>query len=454
VLPVYLKFVKESLKMQRKKLLAHLNGFFYSLVIVYFSVNTSLIFAKDYPYGLPSSSPDRLGVSSERIGRITSVMGKYVENKTVPGLTAIVARNGKLVYSKSFGFSNEEDQKPLEEGAIYRMYSMTKPVTAVAVMTLFEEGLILLDDPISNYLPEFKNSKVYIELEGGAFELVEAEPITIKHLLTHTSGMDSRRSQTPTGKMQLEAGLDWDQAMGSGMNLEEFVKKLAAIPLYSQPGTEWRYSYNQSVLGRLVEVVSGQPFGVYLEQKIYQPLKMTSAGFSVPFKNKERLTTLYTRNTDDSYSPMLNVPATQIDFLSRPVDLELGDGGLLCSAGDYLRFLQMLLNGGVLDGTRILSPTSVDMIMSNQLPSETKSTLRNSGLGYGFAGAVIEDVSKTNMPGSSDQYLWGGWAGTRFWIDREYQLIGMVLTQVRPGFETKPSLGDKMKQMTYQAIVK
>ena len=325
-------------------------------------------------------------------------------------------------------------------------------ITSVAVMMLYEEGRFLLTDPVANYLPEFKDMNVY--MSEGKSEPAN-KPITIKHLLTHTSGIsyDFYDGQ-PIAEIYKKEGLTIDAAYKNNMSLEAFIKKLAQQPLANHPGEDWHYGMSIDVLGRLVEVVSGQKFGDFLQDRVFNPLGMVDAGFHISDEKLERFAANYFKLPNGNMM-LLDPPKTSLYRQESP--LQFGGAGLVCTAADYLRFAQMILNGGELEGVRLLSPTTVDLMTSNHLGPELGEAPLGSlfpgmtGLGFGLAGSVITDVAGTSISGSAGNYSWGGAASTDFWIDPTENLVGMVLTQLIPagGWPTR----SRMIQMTYQAIV-
>lgn len=414
--------------------------------------------------GLPTAAPEAVGMSTERLARIGPAMRRYVDEGLVPGIVTVVARRGAVVHFAAQGLADLEERAALTGEAIFRIYSMTKPVTAAAVMIAYEEGRFFLDDPIQQYLPEFAAMKVWTDVG-----LVEAEqPITIRQLLTHTSGLDyGFYADDPVARLYREAGLNDADARVSDLSTAEYVKRLASLPLYAQPGTLWRYSDAMAVLGRLVEVASGESFGEFLERRIFGPLAMIDTGFYVPSDKAHRLPTLYEIGSTGKLEPTDSVAPADHDLrgiqtseFSRPPSYESGGAGLVSTAADYLRFAQMLVNRGKLDGQYVLSPPSVRLITSNHLGPEFGETplaslpvasMRRRGLGQGFCGLVVTDALASGTAGSDGEYNWGGAAGTSFWIDPKQELVGMVLTQVLPIGVDLP-LSARLHQMTYQAI--
>ncbi len=403
-------------------------------------------------------------MSTERLARITDTMREYIDRSQVAGLLTAVARRGKVVHFEALGYADVENQIPLSADTIFRLYSMTKPVTAVAVMILYEEGRFFLDDPVADYLPEFRDLKVWTD-KG----LVDAkQPLTIRHLLTHTGGISFFPfPEKPVSVMYREAGVIYTKARET-LSTEEYVRKIAELPLTSQPGEKWFYSESMEVLGRLMEVVSGQSYGEFLRHRIFEPLSMEDTAFYVPAEKSGRLARLYEAGPDGKIVATDTLPPP--DFIHRtiqqnrytqPPSFESGGTGLVGTAADYLRFSQMLLNQGELDGVRILSPTTVRLILSNHLGPEfgerplayiDPSAAQGKGLGFGFCGLVVTNAIAAGIAGSDGQYSWGGAASTDFWIDPEQKLIGLVLTQLVPSGVSLTTRA-RMHQMTYQAIL-
>lgn len=387
-------------------------------------------------YGLPTSEPAEQGMSAEKLAAIPQQLGTFVDQGKLPGLITVVARNGRVVHFEAFGKMDVERDKPMRADTIFRMYSMTKPVTGAVVMTLVDAGKVSLDDPVAKYIPEFGEMEVLIEKEDGTTELVPAErPITLKHLMMHTSGLVYGIFDTgKLGELYREANVNTDGS--SGLTLEEFAKRAASMPLKCQPGTEWHYSIAMDVLGRVVEVVTGQRFGDYLAETIFEPLGMKDSGFYVPAEKADRFAANYGPDPETGMK-LMEDPATS-PFLQIP-SLDSGGGGMVGTAADYLRFAQMLLNGGELDGVRILSEEAVEEMTSNHIPAEWGESPLNlmeglnfKGVGFGYCGAVPMDGYENTLFGGEGEYTWGGYASTDFWIDKHENIVGMVLTQLVP----------------------
>jgi len=376
--------------------------------------------------------PEKLGLSSDTLLQTIQKMNDFVENGKVAGISLMVLKNGKVAMRANTGFADTENQKPIEDNSIYRIYSMTKPITAAALMTLYDEGKFNLDDKLSKYIPEFDGAMVYTPGEAGPTLEPQVEELTVRHLLTHTSGI-------PYG---------WDpnayvdslyRAVGvSGWNgtIGEKVKQLATLPLKSQPGTKWEYGLSIDVAGYLVEVLSGMPLDTFFKTRIFEPLKMDDSGFFVPEGKHERLAEVYNTGRDGSIKKSVNPNG---DNFKKPATLFSGGGGLVSTMDDYARFCSMLLNGGELDGVRILKEQTVDLILTNQLPAP--APYRN-GYGYGLAGEVNLETGV---------YSWSGAASTNFWIDRENNMIILVFAQLMP---SNSKYATELKEIVNRALIK
>jgi CubicO group peptidase (beta-lactamase class C family) len=393
---------------------------------------------------LPETSPENVGLSKERLGRIKIAMDQRISANDMAGGVGLIARKGKVAYFETYGLADKESGKPMRKDAIFRIYSMTKAVTGVAVMTLYEEGRFALTDPVSKYLPEFEHASVAIA--GGA-PVPASHPITILDLMRHTSGLDYVGPKDEKGEF-IYRKLNVQAAARDEMNLAELIKKIASTPLIHQPGTTFEYGFSIDVLGRLVEVISGKPLDEYFAERIFQPLHMTDTSFYVPEEKWSRLATLY---TPDKSGTIHRFPASsaQDGYKTKPKAF-MGGAGLTSTAMDYARFIQMLLNGGQLDGVRILSPKTVEFMRSDALGDMPRSgTVLKDGYGFGLTFAVNKGPGKTGAIGSAGEYNWGGAAGTKFWIDPKEQLIGVFMIQNLPS----GNHGEQFKQLAYQAIV-
>jgi len=401
-----------------------------------------LLVASIYAQSLPTTVPEEVGLSSERLSRIKPLMQQHIDEGTTGGILTMIARKGKIAHLEMVGMQDIANQKPITENTIFRIYSMSKPITSIAVMILYEEGLFHLDDPVSKFIPEFENLMVFNDsTEAGlVLDSLETE-MTIRHLLTHTSGLCyGWEGHEVVDKMYAKANL-----FEGGTTLQQMVEKLSKIPLVVQPGEEWIYSVSIDVLGYLVEVVSGMPFEEFLAKRIFQPLGMDDTGFSVPENKRDRYSELYYVDEESGeLEASEEIPLGDGKYKFFPS----GGGGLVSTAGDYMRFCQMLLNGGDLNGVRILGRKTVDLIRSNHLPDGLfVDDDQNIGFGLGF-GIALDMVGSGGMV-SEGTYSWGGAASTIFWIDPEEELIGILMTQL---FGDAP-FHDQFRTLTYSSII-
>jgi CubicO group peptidase (beta-lactamase class C family) len=371
---------------------------------------------------LPFAVPEEIGLSTSRLARLGSVMAGEIARGRVPGAVVLVARRGRLALFEGFGRRDAAIDSPMTTDAIFRIYSMTKPITSVAAMMLWEEGRFLLSDPVAKYLPDLADLKVAVD-RGGELEL---EPlrraITIQDLLRHTSGLTYEfRGPGPVHKMYMSAKV-YSRTQSSA----DQVATLGRLPLLHQPGTRWEYSRSTDVVGRLVEVLSGQTLGEFFAQHIFAPLGMVDTAFHVPPRHHSRLAEAFANDPDSG-------GAVQLLEVRSPPNFESGGGGLASTAGDYARFLQMLLNGGILGGRRLLSRKTIELMTADHLgPITGAPDLLLPGHGFGLGFAVRLHAGIAQVPGSIGQYFWGGLAGTTFWVDPAEQLFALMLIQA-PG---------------------
>ena len=376
---------------------------------------------------LLEAKPEEVGVSAQRLERITHAMQQIVDKGELAGMVVMLARKGKLVYQRSFGMQDKDKQVPMALDSIFRIYSMTKPVVTVAAMVLAEEGKLSLDEPISKYLPEFKDMKVGIEgydptTGAQSFYTVPAKrQITVQDLLRHTSGFTyGPNARTQVQKLYAQAGL-----FSQKWTLDSFCKELAKLPLQYEPGTVWEYGHSTDVLGHVVEVASGQPLDKFVAERILRPLKMNDTAFEVPADKQGRL-------AQPQVDPQTGKVAELID-VTQPATFFAGGHGLVSTAGDYLRFAQMLANGGELDGVRILGPRTIAFMASDHVLSAGISRgpnwLPGNGYGFGLGFAVRRDAGASEWPGSVGEFFWAGYAGTYFWIDPKEQIVPVFMSQ-------------------------
>jgi len=410
------------------------------IVLVLFSVSTA------DAQGIPrAKSPEEVGLSSERLNRIDRVLKADIEKGQIPGAVALVARNGKIAYFKNFGMRDKEKALPMEKDSIFRVYSMTKSVVAVASSILLEEGKLVLADPVAKYLPSFKDVQVgEIKKDEAGKEVVTlVKPrnlMTIQDLLRHTSGL-SYWFYPPKAiqDMYLQAGMNMTDEMTSA----EFCEKLAKLPLVAHPGTQYQYSHSYDVMGRLIEVISGMPLDQFLEARIFQPLKMKDSGFRVKGTDIDRLVYV------DPKWLFYNDPTNpKLKYLS-------GGGGMVSTAMDYARFAQMLLNGGQLDGKRLVGPRTVAFMTSDHLGPlgnrDDAMYVPGRGYGEGFDFYVRVDAGHSYFLGNVGEFYKGGAAGTIFWVDPKEKMIAVFMVNAPDYREHYRFL---IKTLIYQAILK
>ena len=425
--------------------------------------------------GLPEGKPAKAGFDPVRLERISAVMNSRVADGTMVGGMGVIAREGRIVYSDTWGMRDREAELPMTEDTIFRIYSMSKPITSVAVMMLYEEGHFFLNDPIARYIPELADLQIAVSTADGSTQArsdgtqsrtigtgdetkigITRAPLrqpTIRDLLRHTAGMTyGVFGNTEVDQKYRELGLLVDHP-----DLQDFVTKLGQAPLQYEPGSRWHYSVSVDVQGRLVEAVSGMRFGEFLEKRIFAPLGMTDTSFTVPEDKSDRLAQLYSpKGTPEGTSAWLRrntstelvVAQEMANRNFRPgATFESGGGGLVSTSADYLRFAQMMLNGGELDGVRLLSPKTVELMTTDHLGG---MSFGRPGVGFGLGFAVTLDQGELGELGSTGEYNWGGAAGTRFWVDPEEELIGVFMVQSIPH---RTRLGSEFKILTYQALV-
>jgi len=384
------------------------------------------------------STPEAVGLSSERLKRIdTFIQENYIATGKLPCALTQVWRRGQLAHTSILGSADMERGAPLKADSLFRIYSMTKPITSIAFMMLVEEGKVSLDDPVHRFIPAWRDIGVFQAGVTGAFLTKRVgEPMRMIDLLRHTAGLTygfQQRSNVDAAYRKLK--LDGVDSEGG---LETFVETLGKLPLEFSPGTAWNYSVATDVLGYLVQAISGQPFDQFLKTRIFDPLKMVDTGFFVPESERARFTACYTL-TPTGEVKLLDDPTTS-RYLSDPA-VKSGGGGLVSTADDYMRFCRMLLNGGELDGARIVSPKTLKLMTMNHLPGgkelvEMSQSLFSEavfeGLGFGLGFAMTIDQARTKNTGSLGEYFWGGMASTAFWIDPVEDLAVVFMTQLTP----------------------
>ena len=411
--------------------------------------------APDRALDLTVVKPETAGFSSERLERLHALMQQTVDQKQIAGIVTILARHGKIIDYRTYGYRDLAGGAPMTKDVIFRDFSMTKPVTGVAMMILYEQGKWLPSDPIAKFIPEFAHLKVYkgVDTSGNMILTDPDHPPTMRELMTHTAGLTyGFFGDTPVDKMYR------DQNLLASANLQDFIEKLAKIPLLYQPGQGWTYSMSMDIQGYIVEKLSGKSLPDFMSDNIYTPLGMRDAGFYVPADKRGRFSVLYRSGPNGELiaDPAANRGAGDYDV--QP-PMPSGGGGMISTAEDYYRFATMLLNGGELDGKRILSPATVKLMTSNHVPSELLtgkfgigSQMLRPGFGYGYDCAVIFNPLEANLPDGKGEFFWDGAAGTWFWVDptNDIVFIGMIQRMLGPA---SPPLEYESRAVVYGALV-
>ena len=398
------------------------------------------------------SNPESVGFSSARLKRIDPVLQEYINNGSVNGMVALIAKDGKIVYYKAFG-TNDASGTPLKKDAIFRIASQTKAITSVAVMMLYEEGKFLLDDPVGNYIPEFRNARVIDQFneKDTTYTTVPARrQVTIRDLLTHTSGIGyAQIGSAQANAIYFKAGVIGGIGI-RGMLLADVMKKLGPLPLFHQPGEKFTYGLNTDVLGYLVEVVSGMSLNDFFAKRIFEPLGMKDTYFYLPSSRHNRLANLYTEDTASKKAVMMKENYNLNGTLYRDYPLTngtyySGGGGLSSTIYDYALFCQMLLNGGQLNGKRLLARNTVRMMTMNQIGDISRGA-NKFGLGFG----ITTERGSAIMPTPEGVYEWGGMFATTYWVDPKEKIVALLYRQIFP--TSQSSLPNKFKVMVYQAL--
>ena len=404
---------------------------------------------------LPTAIPESVGFSSERLERLHTLMQQTVDQKQLPGIVTILARHGKVIDYRAYGNKDMTTGAPMTKDAIFRDFSMTKPVTAVAMMILYEQGKWLPSDRIAKYIPEFQNLKVFKSVDQDGKMILEdpVHPPTIVELLTHTAGfVYGFFGNTPVDKMYR------DERVLQSQNLQQMIDKLAKIPLAYQPGKGWTYSVSMDIEGYIIEKLSGQSLPDFMEKNIFKPLGMKDAGFFVPKDKRGRFVTLY-RSNEKGELVTDGMAGSPTDYAEQP-SMPSGGGGMVSTAEDYFRFAQMLCNGGELNGVRILAPASVQLMGSNHVSPSLLTgefgiglQILRPGFGYGYNCAVVFDPPAANLPEGKGTFFWDGAAGTWFWVDptNDVVFVGMIQRLLGP---MSPNLEFQSRSAVYQALVK
>jgi CubicO group peptidase (beta-lactamase class C family) len=425
------------------------------------------------------AKPESIGISSQRLEQVSYWMERQVASNRLAGLSAMIHRRGENAYFNCVGQMDAEAGKPVTEDTIFRIYSMTKPITAAAAMICYEEGHFQLDDPIAKFLPEFSEMQVWDGTPGKLNTVPAKGYITVRHLMTHTAGLTYEFMEaTPVEEYYREQKISFNPGRQTegGANLAAMTNRLAAAPLVRQPGSGWAYSVSIDVLGRLVEVWSGHPLDHFFKERIFQPLGMTDTAFWVTPEKTNNFAACYTPSSGGDGLRSLNSQETVIrkgegiglklsdppsdsHYLKNPETLS-GGGGLTGTIGDYGRFCQMLLQKGELDGTRILGRKTIEFMALNHLPDNKDmaamgqpvwSESSAEGIGYGLGMAVVIDAAATQLLRSTDEYFWGGAASTAFWIDPAEDMFVVFMTQLMPS--SFYPIRNELRVATYQTLI-
>lgn len=399
-------------------------------------------------------SPEAVGMDSERLNRLTAAMQSLVDEGLLAGAVTMAARDNKVMHFESAGYRDLESRALMTNDTLFRIYSMSKPVTGVALMTLYEEGKFKLSDPVEKYIPEMSDLQVYAgtNADGSMLTIEANHKMTIRELMSHTGGLSyGVFSRSSVDTAYLQAGIGAAASAGLLAPNEtgrDFVRKLGQIPLKSQPGSQYEYSVSVDVQGYLVEVLSGQKFSDFLKERIFTPLNMQDTAFFVPVEKLNRFSQMYVYGETGTLTPSELFPGA--DFTKAPA-FESGGAGLVSTAADYMRFSQMLLNGGELDGVRILAPLTVDLMHRDQTPKAmAESSLDRQGTAFGLDFAVILDPVEAESY-SKGEYYWGGAAGTWFWIDPVEDIVFVGMIQAAGALT--PDVRSTSRRLLYQAIM-
>src|SRR5215469_2262466 len=402
------------------------------------------------------SNPKNLGFSPARLQRIDRFLKEqYVETRKLAGALVTIARRGETVHTAVAGLADRERKTPIRDDTIFRLYSMTKPITSVAFMMLVEEGLVALDDPVHRFIPSWRDLGVFVAGVPGAFQTRRAAaPMRIIDLLRHTSGLTydfQARTNVDAAYRKFKIGV-----IDSGVALERMIELLAQAPLEFSPGEAWNYSVSTDVLGYLVGLISGTPFEQFLRERILDPLEMVDTDFQVQADRRARLSACY--SLDPQGNVVLQDDPADSRYLKQPAFVS-GGGGLVGTAADYMKFCQMLLNGGTANGHRFLGPRTIALMTMNHLPGgkeliETSRSLFTeaayAGLGFGLGFAVVLDRARTMTPGNVGEYFWGGAASTAFWIDPKDQIAAVLMTQLLPS--SSYPIRHQLRTLVYSAL--
>lgn len=392
--------------------------------------------------GLPMARPEKVGMDSERLKRLDDVMQGYIDDELLAGTVTLIARQGKVVHFSAQGWRDREAGEKMKGDEIFTIMSMTKPIVTVALMMLFEEGHFLLDDPISDWIPEYKEMEVLAAGPGGSTGRVPAvRPLTIRHVLTHTSGLSTR----PRGRGMTQREMATFEG-GRPETVEEMITRAAVIPLSFQPGENWQYGSSTDYVALLVERISGESLDDFLRERILHPLGMRDTHYNIPRDKVGRVAAAYKPTGEGNTIELHRAPAFR-----EPTRFFPGTYGLNSTAADYFKFSQMLLNGGELNGVRLLSPKTIDLMITNQV-GDMSVYIRGPGYGFGLGFGILTDPAKAREPLTPGSFTWGGAWGTIFWIDPAEELIGIMMTQITSYRHL--TVRNKIAVMATQAVTK
>lgn len=389
-----------------------------------------LLLAAPLQAQLPRATPEQVGMSSERLDRLSTRIQHYIDDGSIAGAVTLVARHGNVVRLEAQGYRDREARDPMEADDIFVLMSMTKPIVSTALMMLFEQGEFLLTDPVSKWLPEFESMAVYAGDEGGQSRFVDAQPITIRHLLTHTAGLSSGRGAPRTPEYQGEEWVNPSPASrphADDSPLRASVRSISRTPLNFQPGTQWEYGSATDVVAALVEEISGEKLDRFLRTRIFDPLGMHDTWYNVPRSEWDRMARVYSPDPNDG-----NRAVAREIREPTPTEFFGGVAGLSSTAADYFRFAQMVLNGGELDGARILSPKTVDLMITNHIGNLHPEVGRGPGYGFGLGYSVLLDPGQSRESLTPGSYGWSGAWGTYYVTDPTEELISILMIQLTP----------------------
>ncbi|MFA7288184.1 MAG: serine hydrolase domain-containing protein [Melioribacteraceae bacterium] len=417
----------------------------FSLLVLVFTLQ--FVFSLDTEAQLKEASPESVGFSTERLSRLDDLFNDYISREILPGAEALIVKDGKIVYYKAFGYSDAEKQNAMQKESIFRIASQSKAITSTAVMILFEEGKFLLDDPIAKYLPEFKEVQVLdkFNAEDTTYTTVKPnKPITIRHLLTHTSGIAYAQIGTPISnaiyaKNGVVSGIGYPN-----YSLKDQISKIASSPLMHQPGEQFTYGLNIDVLGYFVEIISGMPLDKFLKTRIFDPLGMVDTYFYLPKDKSHRLLTV---TTQDSTGKLINVKTQSVDWVKEDGKYFSGGAGLVSTAIDYIKFLQMVLNGGEFNGVRILSPSTIKLMTQNQMNDAKSRSVNKFGLGF----EVVTKDGASLLPYSPESYYWSGIFSSSYFNDPVKKISAQLVLQKFPSLFN--DLNKKFIVLIYSALM-